>query len=369
MLRIAIIGCGKIADQHVQAIRRLSGCQIVAVCDRELLMAKQLSERFRIPGCYADADEMLSATKPDVVHITTPPQGHFPIAKRCLEFGAHVYLEKPFTVTAPEAIDLVAIAQSRGKIVTAGHNYQFTPEMCAMRRLIQGGYLGGKAVHVESHFSYDLGDASYVGPLLGNPNHWVRLLPGQLLHNIVSHGIARLAEFLGDELSYVDARAAESPKMLSFGGKGLFDELRVMIGDTTGTTASFCFSSQVKPGISQLAIRGPQRSLFVDQGCGTLIRLPNANYKSYLTFFAPPLYYAREHFTNARRNIMGFLSRRLYQDFGMAELIGQFYVCARTGQPPPIPYREIILTARIMDEIFSQIYPKASSIQPRPPAN
>src|SRR5215211_5932964 len=102
MLRTAIVGCGKIADQHVLAMRRIGGCKLVAVCDRELLMARQLGERFGIADCFADVEEMLQATRPDVVHITTPPQSHFPLAKRSLEFGSHVYLEKPFTVTAAE---------------------------------------------------------------------------------------------------------------------------------------------------------------------------------------------------------------------------------------------------------------------------
>ena len=48
MLRIAIAGCGKIAEQHVQAIHRIPDCMIVALCDREWLMAKQLGERFGI---------------------------------------------------------------------------------------------------------------------------------------------------------------------------------------------------------------------------------------------------------------------------------------------------------------------------------
>jgi predicted dehydrogenase len=114
MLKIAIIGCGKIADQHVLACRRIPGCEVVAVCDREVLMAGQLGERFGITAGFADAAEMLRAAKPDVVHITTPPQGHFSLARLCLEAGSHVYLEKPFTVTAPEAEELIRLAESRG---------------------------------------------------------------------------------------------------------------------------------------------------------------------------------------------------------------------------------------------------------------
>src|SRR5919201_234404 len=98
MLKIALVGCGKVADQHVQAIRRNSDCGIVGLCDRELLMAKQLGERIGVTASFSDLEEMLRTTTPDVVHITTPPQNHFPLAKQCLEFGSHVYLEKPFTI-------------------------------------------------------------------------------------------------------------------------------------------------------------------------------------------------------------------------------------------------------------------------------
>ena len=83
MLRVAIIGCGKIADQHVAACRRIGNCEIVGLCDREVLMASQLGERFGITACFSDAAEMLRVVKPDVVHITTPPQGHFSLAKQC----------------------------------------------------------------------------------------------------------------------------------------------------------------------------------------------------------------------------------------------------------------------------------------------
>src|SRR6266581_3911843 len=234
MLRVAIIGCGKVADQHVQAIHRIPDCEIVSLCDRELLMAKKLGERFGISECFADLREMLKAITPDVVHITTPPQNHFSLARESLESGCHVYLEKPFTITADEAELLIDLAESRGLKMTAGHNYQFTLEMLKMRELVKQGFLGGKPVHVESHWSYDLGDISYVGPVLGNRSHWVRQLPGQLFHNIISHGIAKLAEFLDDELIELVATAHHSSQPRSLGVQDVLDELRVLIRDNTG---------------------------------------------------------------------------------------------------------------------------------------
>lgn len=355
-LRVAIVGCGKIADQHVQAIDRIPGCRIVALCDQELLMAKQLGERCGVSQCFSDAAEMLESTSPEVIHITTPPQAHFSIARRCIESGCHVYLEKPFTVTAKEADSLIELAERHGTKLTAGHNCQFTLEMIEMRRLAERGFFGGKPVHLESHFSYDLGDASYVGPVLSRRSHWVRRLPGKLLHNIISHGVAKLAEFLDDEITEIVAKAAQSHRLRSIGGDEILDELRVLIRDKSGTTAFFCFSTQITPGLNQFRICGPLNSVLVDHATGSLIRNANRNYKSYLTFFIPPLIDVTEHLRNARQNVANFLARKLYQDSGMTELIRRFYQSIQLSQPPPIPYREIALTAKIMDEIFAQIY-------------
>ena len=356
MLRIAIIGCGKVADQHVEAIYRIPDCEIVALCDREPLMARQLGERRGVSACFSDLKEMLHVVRPDVVHITTPPQGHYSLAAECLNAGSHVYVEKPFTITAAEAEALVQLAEDRDLRMTVGHNYQFTLEMLEMRRLVKGGFLGGKPVHLESYWSYDLSDLRYASAFLSNRTHWVRQLPGQLFHNIISHGIAKLTEFLDDELVEIVATAHQSEQLGSRGAREVLDELRVLIRDRHGTTAFFCFSTQVQ-GLNQLRIYGPAGSLLADIISGSLIRNKNRSYKSYLTYFVPPLKNARQHFRNARLNITNFLRRRLYQDFGMKELIERFYDSIRLGGPPPISYREIILTAQIMDEIFAQIYP------------
>ena len=240
--------------------------------------------------------------------------------------------------------------------ITAGHNLQFTLEMLEMRRLVQQGFIGGKPNHLESHFSYSLDDTAYVGALLGSRNHWVRRLPGQLLQNVASHGIARLAEFLDDDLVEITASAHQSPQLAGMGGQEVLDELRVIIRDRAGTTAFFCFSTQVKPGMNSFRICGSKNSVLVDLRSGSLVRLENQSCKSYLVYFLPPLRMARQHLRNAWRNINDFRRGRLHQDSGMKELIERFYESIRNGGAPPVPYREIILTARIMDEIFAQIY-------------
>jgi len=160
MLKVAIVGCGKIADAHASQIQRIGGAGIVAVCDTEPLMAKQLAERFQVPKQYGDLGEMLRGSRPDVVHLTTPPESHFKLTAMCLEQGCHVYVEKPFTLNYATAQQLIAMAEEKGLKVTAGHDAQFGHAARRMRELVQNGYLGGDPVHLESYYCYELGDSA-----------------------------------------------------------------------------------------------------------------------------------------------------------------------------------------------------------------
>src|SRR5439155_14105214 len=125
-----------------------------------------------------------------------PPQSHFRLAKECLQQKCHVYVEKPFTLTAGEAQDLIDLANKSRLKITVGHDLQFSHVARRMRQLVKQGYLGGHVVHMESYYCYDLSDPTYAKALISDQAHWVRSLPGKLLHNVISHGVARIAEFL-----------------------------------------------------------------------------------------------------------------------------------------------------------------------------
>ena len=355
MLKVAIVGCGKIADSHASQIRRIEGAKVVATCDREILMARQLAERFQIPAAFDEVGEMLQSARPDVVHITTPPQSHFPLAELCLKSGCHVYVEKPFTVNTEEAEQLFALAASLNLKITAGHDDQFRHSARRMRKLARSGYLGGRPVHMESYYGYELSDTPYARALLGDKNHWVRRLPGGLLQNIISHGIARIAEFLTTESPRIIAHGFTSPLLQRLGESELRDELRVIIEEENAATAYFTFSSQMRPSLHQFRIFGPKNGLQLDQDNETLVKLRGARHKSYLEQFVPPLSFTRQYFNNFRTNVGLFLRRDFHPKAGMKYLIEHFYKAIRNEAPDPLSAREILLTSRIMDEIFRQI--------------
>jgi predicted dehydrogenase len=358
MLKIGIIGCGKIADQHADHIKYLDGCSIVAACDNEILMARQFCERYRVPGCYTDIQQMFAAAVPDVIHITTPPQSHFPLARVGLEAGCHVYVEKPFTLNLADARALIELARARKRKLTVGHNAQFSHAALRMRAKVAAGYLGGPPVHIESYYCYNFADARYAKALLGDKRHWVRALPGRLLHNIISHGIAKIAEFLTSDVPHVIAHGFTSPLLKSIGEEEITDELRVIISDPVGpTTAYFTFSSQLKPALHQVRLYGPERSLIMDDDHQIMVNGSPGAYKSYMNHFVPPLKMAAAYGANSIHNIKAFFKRDLHNDAGMRHLISQFYKAIRKDGSLPIPYAQILRTTAIMDDIFRQIGP------------
>lgn len=356
MIKAAIVGCGKMADQHAQQIRKIRSATLVAACDAEPLMARQIAERFGIPAWFTDVEEMLASARPDVVHVTTPPQSHLEIGRKCVEAGVSAYIEKPFTLNTADAVTLIGLANQKGAKLTVGHNGQFTHAMNRMRRLVADGFLGGPAVHMESLYCYEFGHPAYAKALLGDSDHWARKLPGSLLQNIMSHGVSRIAEFMTGEKLMVLAHGFSSRFVREIGQGDLVDELRLIVSDENATTAAFTFSSQICPPQHQFRVYGPKRSLVVDDDHQVVLQLDNRQYKSYMRLFVPPAVFAKQYVANLAGNLWRFANNdfHLPNDAGLRTLIASFYESVADGAPLPIPYREILLTSRIMDAAFAQ---------------
>jgi predicted dehydrogenase len=318
-------------------------------------MAEQLADRFKIPGVYTDVAEMLAAVKPDVVHITTPAQSHLALGRFCLESGSHVYMEKPFALNTSDAESLIGCAESKGLKLTVGHNLQFSSESLRMRELVRNGFLGGPPVHMESIQCFSHADPVYGAAVLGDRGHWVRKLPGSLLHNLISHGVAKIAEFLPSEDFDVVAVPFTSPGLKDMGEDDIVDELRAIIRCANGTTAYFTFTTRFGVAMNELRLYGPSNSLLVDNINRMIVPIRRTGYKSYMRYFLAPHSIARAYRLNSWQNIMSFLRCDFHQDNSMKNLIQSFYTSILHQKPVPIPYSEVVATSRIMDGIFRRI--------------
>ena len=92
-----------------------------------------------------------------------------------------------------------------------------------------------------------------------------------------------------------------------------------------------------------------------------MIKIRGTRFKSYTEKFVPHLDLARQHLGNLKRNVNTFLARDFHMKSGMKFLIESFYRSITEGAPLPIPYREIQLTATIMDAIFEQLVPRRTA--------
>jgi predicted dehydrogenase len=118
----------------------------------------------------------------------------------------------------------------------------------------------------------------------------------------------------------------------------------------------------MRPSLHQFRIYGSKNGLLLDQDNETLIQLNGMRHKSYLEQFIPPLNFAYQYLKGMAGNLRLFLRNDFHPKAGMKFLIESFYYSILADAPPPIPYREILLTARIMDKIFEQIYPESRLI-------
>ncbi len=142
MVRAAVIGCGDVSVVHLEAIRRIEGSELVAVCDTDPAVARAVGERYGVPG-FTDPVAMIESERPDVVQISTPHDQHVDPALACLEAGVAVLSEKPVAATVAEGERLVRWSGEHPD-ATVGICFQnrYNATSVALRELLASGELG-----------------------------------------------------------------------------------------------------------------------------------------------------------------------------------------------------------------------------------
>jgi UDP-N-acetyl-2-amino-2-deoxyglucuronate dehydrogenase len=142
MTTAAVIGCGTISVVHFEAITRLEGADLVAVCDADPDQAGAAGQRYGVPS-FAGHRQLVDEVHPDVVHICTPHDQHVPVALDCLDAGVNVLLEKPVAATVEEAERLIEAADGHPEVkvgVCLQNRYNVATR--AARDLLRSGELG-----------------------------------------------------------------------------------------------------------------------------------------------------------------------------------------------------------------------------------
>ncbi len=351
-MRAAIVGCGQIADAHIQEIRRLPGATVEAVCDVNIHMAEQAAVRFDVGQVFTDVGTMLDSVHPDVVHVTTPPGTHLQLGKTLAARGVHAYIEKPFTATVAEAEELIDSATRAGVLFCVGHSNAFDSAFLRMKRLWEEGVVGD-AVHAESVMGYNLA-GPFGAVVMGDPAHWVHTLPGGLAQNNLSHPLSLVLPFVPDEKPLVSAHGRRLRVKRFNDVRDRFpDEIRVtLLGRST--TASLLFTCRARPLQLYATLHGTQACATASIDSRTVRVVRGASMPGP---FARVQWAYRDHSETKRewrRNVAGLVHARLHFFDGMHELIRRFYLAIHGSGDMPIPMAEALRTTRILEEIFTQ---------------
>lgn len=203
-LRYALIGCGRIAPNHIAAAQA-NGLDIAALCDIERSHAEKLAAQFGLSlvPIYTDYTQMLSEIHPELAAVATESGGHAKAALACIQAGCSVMIEKPIALSLADADAIVAAGRAAGVTVAVCHQNRFNKSVRKIREAMEGGRFG-KMLYSTAHIRWNRGEDYYrQAPWRGT---WEQ--DGGALMNQCIHNIDLLRWMLGDEITEVFAYTA-----------------------------------------------------------------------------------------------------------------------------------------------------------------
>ncbi len=140
-LRLGLLGCGRIAATHLDAVERVPECRLVAVADVDEAAARRAAAGRGVPA-HGDPRRLIEADAVDAVIVCTPPASHAALAGACLDAGLHVLCEKPLALTSEEARELVARARAAERLLMMASKFRYVDDVIKARGLVDSGVLG-----------------------------------------------------------------------------------------------------------------------------------------------------------------------------------------------------------------------------------
>jgi predicted dehydrogenase len=146
MIRICVVGLGKMGLSHLSIIRVHPAAQLVGVCDLSKYFLDVLKKASGV-ATFTDYEKMFAETKPDAVIVAVPSRFHAGVVKAALKHRVHVFCEKPFCLDWGESAKLASEADGAGLVNQIGYHYRFVAAFQEMQKLIELGSIG-KISHV-----------------------------------------------------------------------------------------------------------------------------------------------------------------------------------------------------------------------------
>lgn len=132
-LKVGVIGTGHLGKLHTKMFKSIDNCELIGIYDSNPEQAKAVSTEFNVQTT-ASIENLLKQV--EAVSIAATTTAHYELAKKCFEYGVHVFIEKPITTTIKEAEELVEISEKKKLNLQVGHIERFNPALVSMEKYI-----------------------------------------------------------------------------------------------------------------------------------------------------------------------------------------------------------------------------------------
>ncbi len=346
VVRTAVVGAGTISRTHLAGVSKNPRTELTAVCDLDEQAARERAREF---GTMAVTDLTEILDELDAIHVCTPAQTHFDIARRAIEAGVAVVLEKPATVTVEEVTELEALAESHDVPVTVIHNHLFYPAVRQARRLIENGEIGQvRAINVIY--------AGLTPPDQVNRGSWVFELPGGEFEEGLPHPIYTTLGLAGFPES-VESVNAHTSLSRTYDSGFSYDQAQLQYVSERGTLCSITMLSDTEQQRLHI-IDGSEGSLVVDEINQSVFRIADDYTRSVLARSRKGVDLSLSQLASTVENVKLFVDTTLDDSWGTATksnshfaIFDGFAKSVDLGTDVPVPLEQSRWTIQLMEEI------------------
>ena len=142
MLNIGVIGCGYWGPNHIRNFNALPNCNMLVCCDRDVKRLEHMKSLYPAIETTTETEDLFKDKRLDALVIATPVFTHYELAKKTLENGKHVLVEKPMSHSVETSLSLIRLAENNDRVLMVGHTFEYTAAVNKAKEIMDSGDLG-----------------------------------------------------------------------------------------------------------------------------------------------------------------------------------------------------------------------------------
>ncbi len=139
---VAVVGSGYWGQNLIRSFWETEECRLVSVCDLDEKALGRMGRRYPTLELVREFEELLKHPQVDAIALATPVSTHYNFARRALEAGKHILVEKPLATRSTEVLELMELAEKRSRTLMVDHTFLYTGAVRRMKRMVEAGEIG-----------------------------------------------------------------------------------------------------------------------------------------------------------------------------------------------------------------------------------